>query len=158
MEGSRLRRGPRREVPLAIVFPTYHSRLLPTGQVRRRSDYAAPELPIKHSSEEGKSRAQLAVESNDALRALLVPYFGDDVRRCRWRERFLLVAAALCPTEPRQPRTGDRLRGQGLPVRCTSWTSASDPRLRSAGPSYGSGAGSGAGMGLPRIQMRAPWH
>jgi hypothetical protein len=37
-----------------------------------------PELPVEPLCEHGKSRAELAVESNEALRTLLLPYFGDD--------------------------------------------------------------------------------
>ncbi|MGO9960521.1 MAG: hypothetical protein ACLP50_31870 [Solirubrobacteraceae bacterium] len=65
---------------LAIVFP---DRWLPfflyPGKYGKGAIMRLPELPIEPLFEEGKSRAQLAVESNDALRALLVPYFGDDV-------------------------------------------------------------------------------
>jgi len=65
---------------LAIVFP---DRWLPfflyPGKYGKRAIMRLPELPIEPLFEEGNSRAQLAVESNDALRALLVPYFEDDV-------------------------------------------------------------------------------
>jgi hypothetical protein len=37
-----------------------------------------PELPVEPLEEHGKSLAELALESNDALRTLLLPYFGDD--------------------------------------------------------------------------------
>lgn len=37
-----------------------------------------PELSIEPLKEEGKSPGRLAKESNDALRDLFRPYFGDD--------------------------------------------------------------------------------
>jgi hypothetical protein len=65
---------------LAIVFP---DRWLPfflyPGKYGKRSIMRLPELPIEPLFEQGKSRAELAAASNDALRALLLPYFGDDV-------------------------------------------------------------------------------
>ena len=67
------------------------------------------------------------------------------------------MAAALCLRNPDSHVQVIAFAGKPRPVRCTSWTWASGPQLRSAGPCYGSGAGSGAEMGLPEIQMRAPW-
>jgi hypothetical protein len=72
---------------LAIVYP---DRWLPLflypGTSGKRAMMQLPELPVEPLDERGKSRAQLAKESNDVLRDLLTPYFGDD----RWGPiRFL---------------------------------------------------------------------
>ena len=64
---------------LAIV---YADRWLPLftyrGENGKRAVMRLPELPVEPLDERGKSRAQLAKESNDALRNLLAPYYGDD--------------------------------------------------------------------------------
>jgi hypothetical protein len=64
---------------LAIVYP---DRWLPLflypGKNGKRAMMRLPELPIEPLSEHGKSRAELARESNDALRTLLLAHFGDD--------------------------------------------------------------------------------
>jgi len=64
---------------LAIVYP---DRWLPLflypGKNGKRAMMRLPELPIEPLSEHGKSRAELALESNDALRTILLPHFGDD--------------------------------------------------------------------------------
>ena len=75
---KRIRRGARDE-GLAIVYP---ERWLPLfiyrGESGKRAVMRLPELPVEPLDERGKSRAQLAKESNDALRDLLRPYYGDD--------------------------------------------------------------------------------
>ena len=64
---------------LAIVYP---DRWVPLfiyrGENGKRAVMRLPEIPIEPLDERGKSRAQLAKESNDALRDLLVPYYGED--------------------------------------------------------------------------------
>ncbi len=64
---------------LAIV---YADRWLPLftfrGENGKRAVMRLPELPVEPLDERGKSRAQLAKESNDALLDLLAPYYGDD--------------------------------------------------------------------------------
>lgn len=63
----------------AVVHP---ERWLPLftyrGEYGKRAVMRLPELPVEPIDERGKSRAQLARESNDALRTLLAPYYGDD--------------------------------------------------------------------------------
>jgi 5-methylcytosine-specific restriction enzyme B len=64
---------------LAIVYPTHWVPLfIYRGENGKRAVMRLPELPVEPLDERGKSRAQLAKESNDVLRELLVPYFGDD--------------------------------------------------------------------------------
>jgi 5-methylcytosine-specific restriction enzyme B len=64
---------------LAVVYP---ERWVPLfvyrGESGKRAVTRLPELPIEPLDERGKSRAQLAKESNDALRDLMRPYYGDD--------------------------------------------------------------------------------
>ena len=64
---------------LALVYP---DRWLPLftyrGEYGKRAVMRLPELPLEPLDERGKSRAQLAKQSNDALRNLLAPYYGDD--------------------------------------------------------------------------------
>lgn len=64
---------------LAIVYP---ERWVPLfvyrGESGKRAVMRLPELPIEPLNERGKSRAQLAKESNDALRDLMRPYYGED--------------------------------------------------------------------------------
>ena len=64
---------------LAIVYP---DRWVPLfvyrGENGKRAVMRLPELPVEPLDERGKSRAQLAQESNDVLRDLLRPYYGDD--------------------------------------------------------------------------------
>ena len=64
---------------LAVMYP---DRWLPVftyrGEHGKRAVMRLPELPVEPIDERSKSRAQLAKESNEALRTLLVPYYGDD--------------------------------------------------------------------------------
>ena len=64
---------------LAIVYP---ERWVPLfvyrGENGKRAVMRLPELPVEPVNERGKSRAQLTKESNDVLRDLLRPYYGDD--------------------------------------------------------------------------------
>jgi 5-methylcytosine-specific restriction protein B len=64
---------------LAIVYP---DRWVPLfvyrGENGKRAVMRLPDLPVEPLDERGKSRAQLAKESNDVLRDLLRPYYGDD--------------------------------------------------------------------------------
>src|SRR5205807_174651 len=64
---------------LAIVYP---ERWVPLfvyrGESGKRAVMRLPELPVEPLDERGKSRAQLATESNDALRDLMRPYYGND--------------------------------------------------------------------------------
>ena len=64
---------------LAITYP---ERWVPLfvyrGENGKRAVMRLPELPVEPLNERGKSRAQLAEESNDVLRDLLGPYYGDD--------------------------------------------------------------------------------
>ena len=64
---------------LAIVYP---DRWVPLfvydGQNGKRAIMGLSDLPVGPLDEERKSRGQLAKESNDVLRDLLEPYFGDD--------------------------------------------------------------------------------
>jgi 5-methylcytosine-specific restriction enzyme B len=63
---------------LAIVYP---DRWVPLfvyrGENGKRAVMRLPELPVEPLDERGKSRAQLAKESNDVLRDLLRPYYDD---------------------------------------------------------------------------------
>jgi 5-methylcytosine-specific restriction protein B len=64
---------------LAIVYPqAWVPLFVYRGENGKRAVMRVPELPVEPIDERGKSRAQLAHESNDVLRNLLVPYFGDD--------------------------------------------------------------------------------
>jgi 5-methylcytosine-specific restriction protein B len=64
---------------LAIVYP---DRWVPLfvyrGENGKRAVMRLPDLPVEPLDERGKSRAQLAKQSNDVLRDLLRPYYGDD--------------------------------------------------------------------------------
>jgi 5-methylcytosine-specific restriction protein B len=64
---------------LAIVYP---DRWVPLfiyrGENGKRAVMRLPELPVEPIDERSKTRAQLATESNDVLRELLVPYYGED--------------------------------------------------------------------------------
>ena len=64
---------------LAIVYP---ERWVPLfvyrGENGKRAVMRLPELPVEPLDERGKSRAQLAKESNNVLHDLLQPYYGDD--------------------------------------------------------------------------------
>src|SRR5262245_13155279 len=61
---------------LAIVYP---DRWVPLfvyrGENGKRAVMRLPDLPLEPLDETGKTRAELAKESNDALHDLLVPYF-----------------------------------------------------------------------------------
>jgi 5-methylcytosine-specific restriction enzyme B len=64
---------------LAIVDPEgWVPLFVYRGENGKRAVMRLPELPIEPLDERGKSRAQLAKESNNALRDLLRPYYGDD--------------------------------------------------------------------------------
>jgi hypothetical protein len=64
---------------LAIVYP---DRWLPLflypGKNGKQAMMRLSELPVDPLPEHGKSRAELAIESNNALRTILLPYFRDD--------------------------------------------------------------------------------
>jgi hypothetical protein len=64
---------------LSIVYP---ERWLPCffypGKDGKQAMMRLPELPLEPLRELGRSRAALAWESNEALRALMAPYFGED--------------------------------------------------------------------------------
>ena len=123
---------------LAIVYP---DRWLPLflypGKNGKRAMMRLPELPIEPLSEHGKSRAELALESNDALRALLLPHFGDDAGvRCSFSG-----GGCSPPTETRRPRTGDRLRGQAASCALHELGVGQRSAVAPCRPCYRSGAG-----------------
>jgi 5-methylcytosine-specific restriction enzyme B len=65
---------------LSIAYP---ERWVPLfvyrGENGKRAVMRLPELPVEPLNERGKSRAELAKESNDVLHDLLRPYYGDDL-------------------------------------------------------------------------------
>jgi hypothetical protein len=99
---------------LAIVYP---DRWLPLflypGENGKRAMMRLDELPVTPMQERGRSRAELAKESNDVLRQLLKPYFGED----SWGPRAVpVVAPAICSHRLTASRSTNHERQQSLRV------------------------------------------